>query len=63
MKKTYTVPVPTESTEQQALFQWAKWVSRQYPGLDLMHHIPNGGSRSKSEAGRFKARGCQGWHA
>ncbi len=50
---------PTESAEQQALFQWAAWSVGKYPGIDLMHHIPNGGARSKSEAGRFKAEGVK----
>jgi len=27
--------------------------------LDLLYHVPNGGSRRKSEAGRFKAEGVK----
>lgn len=53
------MPAPTESAEQQALFQWAQWSAGKYSGLDLMYHIPNGGARSKSEAGRFKAEGVK----
>ena len=30
-----------------------------YPELKLLYHIPNGGKRSKSEAGRFKAEGVK----
>ena len=30
-----------------------------FPELSLMHHIPNGGKRSKSEAARFKAMGVK----
>lgn len=52
-------PVPTESMEQQTLFEWAAWAAPQFPGLNLMFHIPNGGARSKSEAGRFKAEGVK----
>ena len=30
-----------------------------YPELNLMFHIPNGGKRSKAEAGRFRAEGVK----
>ena len=53
------IPTPTESVEQQLLFRWAAWCENMYPGIELMHHIPNGGHRSKSEAGRFKAEGVK----
>lgn len=51
--------VPTESQEQQALFNWANWQRGKYPELALMYHTPNGGHRSKAEAGRFKAEGVK----
>lgn len=51
--------IPTEDTEQAHIFEWAAWASGKYPELDLMHHIPNGGKRSKSEAARFKAQGVK----
>lgn len=51
--------IPTEDTEQTHIFAWAVWASGKYPELDLMHHIPNGGKRSKSEAARFKAQGVK----
>ncbi len=50
---------PTEDVEQMQLFEWALWQSRKYPELELMYHIPNGGGRSKAEAGRFKAMGVK----
>ncbi|MDR2513757.1 MAG: VRR-NUC domain-containing protein [Christensenellaceae bacterium] len=53
------LPVPTESEEQQTLFQWAVIQSGRFPELALMYHVPNGGSRSKAEAGRFKAEGVK----
>ena len=53
------LPAPTESMEQQALFEWAAWAAPRFPGLNLMFHIPNGGMRSKSEAGRFKMEGVK----
>lgn len=49
----------TESQEQQLLFEWAALSAGQWPELALMYHIPNGGNRSKSEAGRFKAEGVK----
>jgi hypothetical protein len=30
-----------------------------YPELKLLHHIPNGGARSKATAGRLKAAGVK----
>lgn len=51
--------IPTEDTEQAHILRGAAWVRGKYPELDLMHHIPNGGKRSKSEAARFKAQGVK----
>ena len=51
--------IPTEDEEQIWLFLWAKINSGKWPELALMHHIPNGGMRSKSEAARFKAMGVK----
>ena len=53
------IPVPTEEQEQIILFNWARLNQKKYPELKLMHHIPNGGARSKSEAARFKAAGVK----
>ena len=44
---------------QIAVFEWAKWMEKQHPPLELMHHIPNGGKRSKAEAAIFKAMGVK----
>lgn len=49
----------TESQQQQLLFEWAALAAGRWPELALMYHIPNGGSRSKSEAGRFRAEGVK----
>lgn len=49
----------TESQEQQLLFEWAALSAGKWPELAMMYHIPNGGSRSKSEAGRFRAEGVK----
>jgi len=48
-----------ESDEQQALFQWAKMMQGQYPGLSLLHSIPNGGKRNIREAARLKKEGAK----
>ncbi len=53
------LPVATESVEQQCLFRWAAVSAAAHPELRLMFHIPNGGSRSRAEAGRFKAEGVK----
>ena len=58
-KERKTAPVPTESEEQQCLFRWAAYQSGAFPELELLYHVPNGGSRRKSEAGRFKAEGVK----
>ena len=51
--------VPTEAEEQEAVIEWAKAMEARVPELELLHHIPNGGRRSKAEAGRFKAQGVK----
>ena len=53
------LPVPTEDAEQMALFRWAELQAGKYPELALLFHIPNGGSRGKAEAGRFRAMGVK----
>ena len=54
-----SLPVPTESAEQQCLFRWAVYQSGRFPELALLYHVPNGGSRKKAEAGRFRAEGVK----
>lgn len=51
--------LPSEGQEQATLFSWAKMMDRLYPELRLMFHVPNGGGRSKAEAGRFKMEGVK----
>lgn len=53
------LPVPTEDAEQMALFRWASLATPAHPELALLFHIPNGGSRGKAEAGRFRAMGVK----
>lgn len=49
----------SEESHQIALFMKAAQNFDKYPELKWMFHIPNGGFRTKSEAGRFKASGVK----
>lgn len=48
-----------EAVEQEMLFRWRDYAIKQYPGIELMFHIPNGGSRHPVEAARLKAQGVK----
>lgn len=48
-----------ESQEQTALFEWASLMRGRLPGIELMYHCPNGGSRNPAEAARLKAQGVK----
>lgn len=51
---------PTEAQEQAWLFQWATAMQvLRWPELELMHHIPNGGSRNRIEAAKLKGQGVK----
>lgn len=52
-------PEPLEQDEQIALFRWAAYAAGQYPQLANMYHVPNGGKRTRFEAGLFKAMGVK----
>lgn len=49
----------TEEQEQIVVFQWAAMSEGRFPMLKMMHHCPNGGGRSITEAVRFKAAGVK----
>lgn len=51
--------IPTEDEEQTWLFSWAAAQMGRFPELELMHHVPNGGKRLKSEVVRFRAMGVK----
>lgn len=57
--KAPQMPVPTESVEQINLFRWADWQTGAHPELKRLYHVPNGGFRNKSTAGRLKAEGVK----
>ncbi len=49
----------TEHAHQTALFCWCALSVGKYPELELLFHIPNGGTRNKIEAARLKAAGVK----
>ena len=51
--------IATEAEEQTALFEWARLASGKYPELQLLFHIPNGGSRNRVEAVHLKQQGVR----
>lgn len=53
------MPVLTEAEEQTLLFRWAELQLGRWPELDMLFHVPNGGSRNRIEAARLKAQGVK----
>ena len=49
----------SEADEQTYLFKWIAFARNKTPELDLLFHVPNGGSRDKREAARLKAQGVR----
>ncbi|MEG2787358.1 MAG: VRR-NUC domain-containing protein [Romboutsia sp.] len=49
----------SESSEQILVIQWCEMNENIYPGIELIHHIPNGGKRNKQEAARLKKEGVK----
>lgn len=52
-------PIPSETVEQQQLFQWARMASGKWPELELMYKIPNEGKRTRAGGSRMKAEGLK----
>lgn len=48
-----------EEDLQRACIKWADLESGRYPLLRRLIHVPNGGKRSKGEAGKMKAMGVK----
>lgn len=51
--------VPSEASEQTALFEWAEYAACSRPELRLLFHCPNGGSRNPREAHNLKLQGVK----
>lgn len=49
----------SEDTEQINVVQWANWNMNRYPELRWLFHVPNGGSRNRAEAVKFKQMGVK----
>lgn len=49
----------SEDAEQQLVIRWAQLMSRRWPELELLHHIPNGGRRERREAVKLKQMGVK----
>ena len=49
----------SEHLHQKALFEWADRMEGAWPELRLMYAIPNGGLRTKAQAGKLKAEGVK----
>ncbi len=49
----------SEATEQERVINWATFYAKDFPELDLLHHIPNGGSRNQLEAANLKRQGSK----
>ena len=52
-------PIQHEGNEQEALFDWAALARCRFPELDLLYHIPNGGSRNRLEAAKLRRQGVK----
>lgn len=48
-----------EAAEQSTLIDWSMHCHGKHPELDLLFHIPNGGSRNKREAANLKRQGVK----
>lgn len=46
-----------EHDTQKAFFAWASY--QKFPGIELLHAIPNGGERHGAVAGKLKAEGVK----
>lgn len=49
----------SEATEQERVINWATFYAKDFPELDLLHHIPNGGSRNQLEAANLNSCGSR----
>lgn len=48
-----------ECDEQMYLFNWVAFARNTIPEVDMLFHVPNGGSRDRREAARLKAQGVR----
>lgn len=48
-----------EAAEQIKLFRWVSFALSAHPELEMLYHIPNGGSRNPAEAANLKRQGVR----
>lgn len=53
------VRIDTEAGTQEILFNWLQYQLKEYPELELLYHIPNGGKRDKATAIALKRQGVK----
>lgn len=49
----------SETSEQQAVIEWASYAQGRYPALKNLYHVPNEGKRSKAAAGILASMGLK----
>ncbi len=49
----------SEATEQEQVMLWCSYVAIRHPELNLLYHVPNGGSRNEIEAANLKRQGVK----
>lgn len=58
-KASRSKPVQHEAGEQAALFRWVSYYRGYCPDVDMLYHIPNGGSRNPKEGANLKRQGVR----
>lgn len=54
-----SAPIPSESDEGIAFIRWCRLAEKQYPELETLYHIPNGGARDVQTGARLKREGVR----
>ena len=59
--KLHKIDLSKEAGHQYAVMLWSQQpeIRKKWPELELLHHIPNGGSRDVVEAAHMKRQGVK----
>lgn len=49
----------TEAEEQTQIFDWAMYMAKEKPELEMLYHVPNGGKRDIRVAKKLKREGVK----
>lgn len=49
----------SEHAEQVAFIEWTEWKKFEYPDLEYLYAVPNGGKRHPATAAKMKAEGVK----